>query len=621
MKTKYIWWALFGVWVSCGTAWAELNPYAPDTLSRELILEKEYQPIGREAEKTFFNPLDQVSERKLSPIQFAKSTYPIAMNVHPRLFQPLSNPLASEPIKQTVHGRLYGGFPVTGGANIGALVKTSESGTLLLSLDHLSRYIEHNKSTALVRPIDQSHDTEIGIDYSHALSDRVLEVGVDLFHHLNTYYGYIGDRGDESQITDGTFPLLKMLGTELTFALSPAPLSLKRGWQYSVNGKVGFINKEDMSPVYGQTLIPYLPSGTSGAKQPQLSQIEIDVKGNLGYHFAGSDWGFGVDGRYRILNVSQLHTVKEAPKAPQMLSVDPYVEYLSPRFMVKAGAKLQLLNRGAKAFLVAPDVQATFKATDLFSLYLVADGGAEYRGLRELYSLNRWAEGISVYKGFNIANVRGLLGVQLGNINGFSVDLNGGMTLYSNFSDWAVNNSNIPCLAEPSTQQVYTLPTFRWNDRGRVTKSFVNAQLRYNSSIGLDLGVRLQYNSYQINQEKDLVGGSTDTPKPILGMPAFEAEIRADYAFNDRLSAQLSFLTHAGIKMPDVEYLLPNNSLGALPKSTSYITDLGARISYKVHKNIGLSLIGNNLLNSTKSRWLGYERQGATGLLAVTFTF
>lgn len=596
-----------------GQAYA--NPFAADTLQRELVLQQDYAPVGQQAQKEFFNPLDTRGQKALKPIEFARNTYQVGMNVHPLLFNPLHNPLAPDDHKQTFYGRFFGGYPGHAGVNAGVVAKTGERGSLLISVDHLSRFVDGIQGELPFVPMDQTHDTEVALGYTHALDARVLNVGIDLFHHSNTFYGInmelpTGTQFDDTNEFDPV--LYNLLGTEVSFSLSPAPLSLVRGWQYNASGKLGFTSKDDIGQGYATN--PVVMLNGAAADKNSLSELSVDLKGNIGYKFAGTDWGFGADANYQMLSIGALGVYPEVSavyegrnemKPMQLLSLDPYLEYNKPNMLIKAGAKVQLLNRGAKTILITPDVQLRFKATPMFSIYANVDGGAEYFGLRENYLQNRWAEAVSVYTGYHIAQFRALLGIQVGNYNGFSLDINGGYAQYSDFSDWRFHE-----LSGEYTPYLINTYSFIRKNRGRAGHTFVNATAGYVSPMGLDLRAKIQYNSYASLEESKLPIG--------YGLPMTELYLSADYQATEKLVFNVNFSGMGGIKFKEAD-LIPTDTAADI--ELPFITELGARITYKAHKNIGVSLIGNNLLNKRSERWLGYYRQGATVQGAVIITF
>lgn len=615
MMMKYIRpWLLTGALLLAGGE-ALANPFAADTLKREMVLQREYQPVGQEAEKVFFNPLEGSVPKKLKPIRFARNTYAIAMNVTPKLFEPLDNPLAPEAVKQKFHARLFGGYPGIGGAELAFLTKTSEAGTLMLSADHLSRYVRGEYSSIGIKKIDETHDTRIGINYNHALEERTVGGGVELFHHANTFYGLFSPRKEPfASLLDATYPMYQMGGAEINFSLSPAPIALASRWQYAVRGKVSYTGKDNASMLYEQNRL-VLPLGEERTKPEKVSELGLDLVANLDYKFAGSDWGFGVDGRYQLIAISALHTLLDVHSPMQQISLAPHVGYSAPNLHLSAGAKVQFVNRGSRKLLVVPDVEFRYRAHELFSLYLLADGGARFHGIRELYKENRWLSAEAVYNGFDIAQYRALVGVQLGNINGFSIDVNGGYTHFSDFSDWDYSLYNTTFMASNSSQQegLFT-PLFTKVNRGGVGQVFVKAEARYLSPIGLDLGAKVKVNRYQSTlEEKPTVG---------FGLPTMELGIDANYLLMDKLTLHVDFQALTGIK-----YLVPqiDNVEGVVTKSKVEdhynCLNLGARITYDAHRNVGVSIIGQNLLHQKQSRWLGYERQGITGMLALTLKF
>lgn len=611
MKTIYTWLLGGALLLAGGEALA--NPFATDTLKREMVLQKEYQPLAQEAEKVFFNPLEGSAPKKLKPIRFARNTYAVAMNVTPKLFDPLENPLAPEAVKQKLHARLFGGYPGIGGVEATFLAKTSESGTLMVSADHLSRFIKGENAALGVLKNDETHDTNIGIQYTHALNERTIGGGVELFHHANTFYGlYSSQKSPFASVLEATYPMYEMGGAEINLALSPAPIAFASRWQYAVRGKVSLASKENASSLYDVNSL-VLPQGVEASKLPKVSELGLDLMANLDYQFTGSDWGFGLDGRYQLISISALHTMLDVRSPMQQLSVAPHVGYTSPKLMLSAGSKLQLVNRGSQKLLVLPDVEVRYRAHDLFSLYMLADGGARFHGLRELYGENRWSAAEAVYNGFDIARYRLLLGVELGNINGFSLDINGGYTQFSDFSDWDYSLYQTDFTLPNTTQQEHFFtPLFTKVNRGAVGQVFIRAEARYLSPIGLDFGAKMKVNRYTSTSDKEATVG--------LGLPTMELGIDAEYKIMEKLSLHVDFEALTGI-----QYIVPNlddvKRLNKTELDRYNCLNLGARLTYDASRNVGVSLIGQNLLHQKQGRWLGYERQGISGMLAVTLKF
>lgn len=617
MSKKYILVSLLAGMIMGVANSAMASPFGVDTLQREMVLERAYQPEVQKAEKAFFNPLPATATKALKPIQFARNTYPIAMNLVPSLFGPLDNPQAPEPVNQSLHARLVGGMPILGGANVGFMTGVGDRGSLELSLDHLTRYVKGTKSEYALRTLDQTHDTEFSAAYDHSLDNRSLRAEVELFHHANTFYSLFSPSKEPANATalEAYYPLYQMSGAQLKLSLSPAPLSMASKWQYSLDALVGFATKEDVSTLYEANPVVQILNETVINKN-KVSELSVDLGGTIAYQFGGGDWGFGASGRYQLISIPALHSLQVTPSPLQRLSVAPYVSYTTPRLIARAGAAVQLYNRGANKLLVVPNVRVQFRAHDLFSLYFVADGGAKYQRLREMYAENRWVEAQSVYNGFDVAKYRLLLGMELGNFNGFSINVQGGFTQYSHFSDWSYQFLNTELTSPEKTRQLHLFtPIFVKSDRGAAQQVFFNAEAHYFSSIGLGLAAKFQLNKYvAVKEREELPLG--------FGMPTANLNLTADYRLMDKLTLAVDFEALMGIKyyVPVANALTQQMTVGEEVDSYNCI-DLGARVSYEVNEYLGLSLIGQNLLHQKQGRWLGYSRPGATGMLAVTLKF
>lgn len=147
-----------------------------------------------------------------------------------------------------------------------------------------------------------------------------------------------------------------------------------------------------------------------------------------------------------------------------------------------------------------------------------------------------------MYTGFDIAKYRLLLGFEVGSINGFSLDIHGGYTRYSQFSDWRYELINTELTSPEKTRQLHLFtPLFVKADRGGANQFFVNAEARYLSPIGLDLAAKVQFNKYSsaTGEELQTVGH---------GLPTANLNLSAGYQVMDRLFLYLNFEALMGIK-------------------------------------------------------------------------
>lgn len=564
-----------------------------DTLRREMVLEREYVPTTEQATKKFFNPLDSQRSTQLKPLSFANTTYGVSMNIHPRLFEPVYESKAIVPKQNTWHARLFGGYPTRFGINTGLLFKAGENGTVDLAIDHQSQKDLTTHERLTFKPVNTTHDTDFTLRYGHKLPDRLFNVSVGVYNNMQTYFGHYipaTASGEKSPLQAIDYPLYQMIGGDISFDISPAPLVLRSPWQYSVFGNVGY-GRQD------------LPLSASEVEKATASGLDLLVGGNLAYGISTYDFNFGADVLFKSSTVSSKRAAPEAGTMPMVLSVTPYASYINESFTLKAGANLQLLNGAGPRFHVSPDITARWKATDDFSIFAEVDGGGNVTGFRDLYKLNRYSLPTSISNAMTVANYDAAVGLQVGSISGFSADIRGGYAGYNSFFDWSHN------ALSQDAQRMGELPftTFAPRRLENVHHAYFTASARYLYPEGLEIAGGIRYNRYILPRSQD-----SDREIHPDGLPSLILNLSADYQVLPNLTAHLNLQGMGGIsytvgtlEAPDTEKL-------------PFLTDLSARVSYKVHKNVGLSIMGTNLLNQRQSRWIHYTRPGIGVLGAVT---
>ncbi|MDO5036060.1 MAG: TonB-dependent receptor [Porphyromonas sp.] len=605
-----------------------------DTLQRELTLQREYVPEGKQAQKAYFNPLDNPRSRRLKPIEFARNSYELSMNVAPRLFDPIENPKAPMPSTERVHLRLLGGYPTRLGFNTQILTPMGEEGTFFLGAEHLSLNEVLRADEAVLLPFDRRnrfHDTDVTLGYNYTMEERMLSVTGSFFHHRNTYYGQTPtpSRSENAELPEpfeATYPLYTLVGGNVGFDLTPAPLTLTSDWSYSLFANLGFANKQEPTPEdSGQFVQNSELTGYTEPSSHTINELAVHAGGNLAYTIAGSDWGLGADAVYDFMGKASIDPESDL-KAPHRLSVDPYVKYTRPGFLLRAGVKLQLLNRGPKKFMITPDVQMSWKVTEQLGLLLGVSGGSDFYSMKDIYEQNRYALGRSSYTGYRIADLRTMVGVQVGSLNGLSMELRGGYDHYTAFSDWRV--IQVPTLQiQNSLSPQYSVSTtlFRLENKGEMGNGFLTATVRYSSAFGLNLVAQLHRNFV-----------STPTPEEnqpkinVTGIARTTLSLGASYQITDKLSVAADFEGAEGIQfelpLPAATLSVPSGGEVVTPGAYTLIATpfthlFNARVSYKAHKNFGFSLIGTNLLNDKTQRWLHYQQPSTSIQAAVTISF
>lgn len=615
--------------------------YQPDTLRRELVLEKEYVPGAMEAKKEFFNPLaGGKGNPKLKPLHFAQNSYGVTLSTTPRVIEPLYNSFAQNPDPRNWHIRLYGGYPMRLGANLGMHFNAGENGSLEIGIDHDSRKSDIKGLGLPFYPNNETHDTEVSFRYGQKLSSRMLSLSATAYHNLESLYGLPINYTVEPELPGGKTPaynLYRRIGGEIGFELSPAPLLKRSPWQYSLYTRVGYGKMEIPSDVLAIPRELYvsrkgtpvrLSDAVGDSRQvAHMSGYDIEAGGSLAYGLKVYNFNFGADVDFRLsgMNASDASTVKgdywsDIYGRPMVLSGTPYLSYLNDDFSAKAGVRIQLLGGVKKKVLFTPAVDLRWKAHPFFSLLLSADGGGELTGFRHLYDINRYALSPIGAPAMDVARYRVSGGFEVGNLYGFSATLRGGYGEYIDLYDWSAVLSGYATTKVGLPAIIYT--TLQNED---ISIVFVEGTTGYVSPIGLSVSCGLRYDKYTSQKDPD---------KIISGRPSITLHAAADYRINDAWSVGAQLEGLGGIKQGCQIYeILNTDRKGHEPgnhnngsrfdvvESVPFVLDLTARVSYDFSKYAGLSIIGTNLLNQHHSVWLGYGRPGAGIMAALTLHF
>ena len=585
-----------------------------DTLRRSMTLQRAYIPETGQAKKEFFNPLAGQTPRQLHPLDFARNNYSLSMKARPRLFTPSENLLLPDYGSHHFYARLFGGYPVKAGGNIGAHFRAGEYGTITLALDHTSRHVTGEKGRLDEAPINETHDTEGLVRYSQKLPDsnRMLEIEGFGFGHAHSLYGH-----PLSSVKSGELPylvstatpekpeLMSYYGTGLSVSLSPAPLSALSTWEYSLSATVDYGNRNaDVNAAREGEPIGVYIDGRGDA-------LHAGVQGSLTYGAKINDFRFGVDAGYEI-NRFSLDKEVAGGKASQIITFIPHFDYIIPSLQVRAGVKVQLPTMGAKQLLITPDALLRWRMHDKASMLLSATGGMSMLSMRDLYRINRYADPMSIAQGIESSTYDVALGLELGSWYGFALDLKGGFADYRDFYDFASKSGSTPTPEGYQGEPYAEVAVFDLRNLGSVRHGYFSLGARYMGAEGLSGSLGVKYNHYArpALAEEESVRVDHELMESVLGRPALELTADLAYSPIKDLTLSANFLGLGGIKM---QQLLPRELVREREEvvyTLPFTTKLDAQVSYKVLKNLGVSLTVENLLNQRMQRWCHYYSPG-----------
>lgn len=573
-----------------------------DSLNRELTLERDFVPTQDQVQKSFFSPLATKKSSPLAPLRFVNDSYSIGAKIEHRVFDPIYNDRAPESLDQKGFVRVYGGFPGVLGLNVGGNFTNGKDSQFDLSLNHFTRkYLGRNTLPAPLKTL-RTHDTDFTLGYARKLALSTLRVRGHFFYDIEALYGSHNGQPAalllESYDFKPPYPLINNYGAILSGERTYAPISVGSNWYASTFGTFSYVGKND------PTLVKNDPDPLySGGERMLTSELRLANRSTLAYEISDL-WKFDVGAEIDLRNYPKL-VVKYPIKNLLILGLRPSVSYKGDHFEMHVGGRVQYANRASSSLVLSPDASFRFRPIDIFSLFAKVDGGTAAMDLREVYKYNKYFFGPSIANATETSKYRVIAGVELGNLSGLSVTLQGGYVDYRDFVDWEQRK------LITDLDGSITLPLFVYDLRHRdnVKKTYGNISARYVSQAGLRLSASAQYNRYITSDMTD----KEDKPLTVLGLPKLEVRASAVYDINSRMSLQASYTGLFGMAFEDVD------EPGKYVHTT--VNELSAEFSYRLSRRVGLSVIGTNLLNLRNVRWRHYEQRGSGILGTATITF
>lgn len=567
-----------------------------DSLNREMVLEKEFVPSAQKVTKTYFTPLEQKGPKKLTPLSFVRSNYDVALNVQPRLFNPLYESHAPNYAPRNWFLKLYGGTPARVGVRIGGHLDATEDSSLdlLITHDTFRGKIGTNK-TSVPQHTRITHDTEASLRYTHQLSDGLLLATANLFYDKYNIYGCVLPQ-TTTPFTP-VYPMYTMAGIHADLQKTRTPLEVVSPWSYEGKLSIDFADKSDPS---GKTETPLLAPESSQQYNIfapiHAAQLLLNGKANLGYAVS-EVWQAGL-GALAQLSVSKAPYAPSAANAPFVIGVSPHVDMAYETLKGRFGAQIQLLNKGNKSVLIVPDVNLQWVMAPTASLTLTLDGGASVYGLRDTYKQNRYFYAPSLYDAMDIVPIRASLGIELGNWYGFSAGVRGGWQQYNRLMDWVT----LPLVTQQQEQTV-TTAYYSLRPRTALQSLFLNLHANVVTPYGFRLGAEAQLRTYS-----SLV--KEEAPAPVLGLPTYTLKAFATYTPLSRLVLHADMEVLGGMQLQNIQA-----EVVKLP----WCPTLNIGANYRVTKQISASLTAYNIANSKATRWLYYDRPGVGVLGSISF--
>lgn len=594
---KGILFAIFGIGMVMYPSVLDAQTVKQDSLKREVVLEKEYIPVGSVVKKEFFNPLPQKPTKAALPVSFIKDAFSAATKYQRQELAPLRNLHQPDQFPQKGYLRLAGGYPLEYSASVGVAQRTGENKISSLHLRHEGVGYGAHHPEFDNRTDRRDHSTDLLARMRMPALGTFADISARFLYQKRSLYGLTGLKKEDGTAIDPTKTLTppshNVWGGALTLELQPKQMLYEDGWAISGNAIASFLDKADIHRLPG------------GDKNIRAAELNISAQAMLSYHFREL-WSAGVKGFVQHYHTGG-PTIQSFRLNRLLFSASPFIGINSEQYGVNVGVRVYNRESGISNLAIAPDIDLRYSFGDQrkLALRLKADGGALLPTLYEQLEQNPYLNITSgMTNALNSTAYRVLLGATYGSLNGFHIDVEGGfadhyaMTEYGTFSYGYKDDGYI-----------VNMQMVEANRRNRIKNIFLNGSVSYYSPYGFMLKAFGSFNRYMLPDEKE---------HSILGLPAFTHGAIFSYNVKDKWLFRALYSSDMG-----VTFFSPKQSSAATQEEVSlpmsFNIDLGITHTFNHKYSLGLEV--NNLLNTSTARWIGAPQKSLTALMSFNMNF
>jgi hypothetical protein len=598
-RTTFMGWriksAMTMLLLSC-SFFAHAQNTEPD-LKRELTLDKEYTPTLEDANKINSLPEIKAPEVTRTPVTFSNYTLDYNQPFHPSNFGIVN--YFPDFATSNKHGYLHLG--VANNRNI-----DGDLGYQLLhsSTNQLSIFASHRSSDSKVTylyPVYAQlpgsekmkiNDNLLATNYVHQFKQFKLFADAQYISSVFNYYGA------------NYFPYLSS------------------GYYGGYGSAYGYDN---YTPAYSTNKDPKNQLFRAHAGVASDKNKEIDYKANINYTLYKYAHGNEVEGNRtenRLITDLDIHsyffgvagTIKnyhyqvasysdEADFVKLFgnynyttLVANPYLTFEGGNWDARLGASLNAQMGGIKKMILAPNVQFNWRPTDLFLLYLSADGGIQDNSNYNIYFENRYLD--PMYRvNDSKSPFDGTIGINFTPVSHLNIDLFAGYKWVED--EHFYKNDYLSLIPDYADATVFKL----------------GGAIKYTYQDILDVDLKVVYNHWNITKSGWIQNAAGDKLyTDAWNKPKFMGDFNIGYKIPEfPLRVDLSYHLETGRKSMDANYF-----------NSGYIKNIHAlnlQGTYEINDAFSIFAKANNLLFQKYDLWYGYPAQNFNVMAGINWKF
>ncbi|MDR1601031.1 MAG: TonB-dependent receptor [Tannerella sp.] len=564
---------------------------AQEQLTREMTLEREYDPTVQDASK--INRLPEVKEPAVTkrPIDYSPFTSPADPPGELTVLPP------GNILTETVHNKRRGYFHFGGGmyanlsGDLGYHIIDNEQGKLAL-------FVTHNSTGGSVKFPDDNLKRKAKLNDNLVCLDFNQSVGRNTVLNLGAAYGYTGFN------YYGRSFLYSLSSTHVAstddFETSQANRTVNFNFGLSGSGnRFGYMFGADFrhfDQKYGWR------KDLDGIREDRFSP-----KFDLSLFLGNADRRIGIAGALDYFNYKYPHIYNRNDstgyKSHLEATVTPYFLVGGETWRLALGANIMFISGDSLQVFASPNISVEAQVADRTVFYAGARGEIRSNDAYSLSRLNRYMDhSIAVKPSRTWLDAK--LGIRSGIAAGFQIDVSAG---YRNTKDAIFF---IPSIYVNENMDFTSYSTVLRTDASLL---HAGAALKYAWRDRIDFSLKGVYNQWTVQYDGRNYTRytSSDTGMKPYGLP--EVELNADLTVKPLAPLALTLDYYLG----SGRYMLA----GDREERMEDLHDLNFRASWNFNDTFGAYLKLNNLLFQNQERIYGYPMQGFNAMVGINLNF
>ena len=576
-----------------------------DRLSREMTLEREYDPTIQDANKV--NRLPEVREPEITKRTIEYSPFTVPMNPEKAFIVLPSGDIMTALSENKRRGYFHfgGGMYMNLNGDLGYHVLNDDKNKLNFYLSHRStngnvKYLQDNTKQKAVL-----NDNLAVLDFKHFFNPSILRLGANYGYSMFNYYGL-------------PFGLYQPFSSAAWESDSLADRKTNQVNQ-TINVYAGLQAKEEMKVGYLLDLefLRFAQKYGLGKEMDGIQENKYTLRLGLSSAFGDRNQRAGFVGKVDVFKYLPRNDYLEnfGYKDYIEATVTPYYQINGGSWKAQIGANLMMITGDStmSKFFLSPNISIDAEIANKTVFYAHAGGEIQSNDAYGLSKLNRYMD-YSVMTKPSRTWLDATFGIRSGVIPDLWFDLFAGYKITKNelFFIPSINSIYLPYSLLSSSAPIYMTPNFAsYYTAYQLDASLfrVGASLKYLYKNWVDFSVKGVYNHWEL-KTNDIITGSLDDMKP-YGRPAIE--INADLTIKPLDPLALTFGYYLGTD----RYM---SFFGQEIKMTD-INDLNFKASWNFNETFGAYVKLNNLLFQKQELYYGYPLQGFNAMVGINLNF